>query len=146
MSAGTARRHFTLQILQESVGKMVLGVGSPSCLDATRPAIRTRVFQHVFLWVAVQAATQRAASVLANLIIFPLAMLGGCFFPFEWMPKWMAVAGKLTPNGWALTQFKSILDGAVDSTHLGTAITLLAAFSALAFILTVRRLRSVFAV
>jgi ABC-2 type transport system permease protein len=104
------------------------------------------VFYLFFLWIAVQAETQRAASVLANLIIFPLAMLGGCFFPFEWMPKWMVVAGKLTPNGWALTQFKSILDGAVDSTHLGTAVTLLAAFSALAFILTVRRLRSVFAV
>jgi ABC-2 type transport system permease protein len=104
------------------------------------------VFYLFFLWIAVQPATQRAASVLANLIIFPLAMLGGCFFPFEWMPTWMVTAGKLTPNGWALSQFKAILDGAVDSTRLATCAALLAAFSALAFLLTVRRLRSVFAV
>jgi hypothetical protein len=65
------------------------------------------VFYLLFLWIAVQAATQRAASVLANLIIFPLAMLGGCFFPFEWMPQVDGLVGKLTPNGWALSQFKS---------------------------------------
>jgi ABC-2 type transport system permease protein len=104
------------------------------------------VFYLFFLWIAVQPATQRAASVLSNLIIFPLAMLGGCFFPFEWMPRWMAAAGKLTPNGWALSQFKTILDGAVDLSQLATAAALLTAFSAVAFVLTVRRLRSVFAV
>jgi hypothetical protein len=104
------------------------------------------VFYLFFLWIAVQPTTQRAASVLANLIVFPLAMLGGSFFPFEWMPGWMASIGKLTPNGWALSQFKTILDGVVDSTHLATAAALLAALSAAAFLLTVRRLRSVFAV
>jgi len=104
------------------------------------------VFYLFFLWIAVQPATQRAASVLANLIIFPLAMLGGCFFPFEWMPNWMAAAGKLTPNGWALSQFKTILDGTADSAHLAVSAALLTAFSALAFLLTLRRLRSTFAV
>ena len=104
------------------------------------------VFYLFFLWIAVQATTQRAASVLANLTIFPLAMLGGCFFPFEWMPAWMVSIGKLTPNGWALTQFKTILDGTVDSAHLATAATLLAAFSAVAFLLTLRRLRGSFAI
>jgi ABC-2 type transport system permease protein len=104
------------------------------------------VFYLFFLWVAVQAATQRAANVVANLIIFPLAMLGGCFFPFEWMPAWMASAGKLTPNGWALSQFKTILDGTGDLAHLAISAALLAAFSALAFVLTERRLRSTFAV
>jgi ABC-2 type transport system permease protein len=104
------------------------------------------VFYMFFLWIAVLPATQRAASVLANLIIFPLAMLGGCFFPFEWMPAWMVTAGKLTPNGWALSQFKTILDGTVDFTHLATSAALLTAFSALAFLLTLRRLRSTFAV
>jgi ABC-type multidrug transport system permease subunit len=104
------------------------------------------VFYLFFLWIAVQPATQRAASVLANLVIFPLAMLGGSFFPFEWMPGWMASIGKLTPNGWALSQFKAILDGAVDSTHLATSAALLTALSAVVFLLTVRRLRTVFAV
>jgi ABC-type multidrug transport system permease subunit len=104
------------------------------------------VFYLLFLWISVQPATQRAASVLTNLIIFPLAMLGGCFFPFEWMPAWMAAIGRLTPNGWALSQFKAILDGSIDAGHLATAAALMAALGALAFLLTLRRLRGGFAV
>jgi ABC-2 type transport system permease protein len=104
------------------------------------------VFYQFFLWIAVQPATQRAANVLTNLIIFPLAMLGGCFFPFEWMPRWMVTIGKLTPNGWAITQFKAILDGVFDLPYLAISAALLTALCAVAFLLTVRRLRSVFAV
>jgi len=104
------------------------------------------VFYLLLLWIAVQPATPRAAAVLANLIIFPLAMLGGCFFPFEWMPGWMVAIGRLTPNGWAITQFKAILNGSADSTHLAVSASLLAAVGALAFLLTLRRLRSSFAV
>lgn len=104
------------------------------------------VFYLLFLWIAVQPATQRAASVLANLIIFPLAMLGGCFFPFEWMPAWMVTIGKLTPNGWALSTFKAILDGTAGAAHLASSATSLAALGTLAFLLTLRRIVRVFAV
>lgn len=104
------------------------------------------VFYLLFLWIAVQPATQRAANVLSNLIIFPLSMLGGCFFPFEWMPAWMARMGRLTPNGWALTEFKAILDGNAGAAHLAASAALLAGVAALAFVLTLRRLRRGFAV
>jgi ABC-2 type transport system permease protein len=103
------------------------------------------VFYLLFLWIAVQPSTQRAAGVLSSLIIFPLAMLGGCFFPFEWMPAWMAGIGRLTPNGWALTQFKAILDGTATPVHLATSAALLAAVAAVAFALTLHRLKSTFA-
>jgi ABC-2 type transport system permease protein len=104
------------------------------------------IFYLLFLWISVQPATQRAASVLGNLIIFPLAMLGGCFFPFEWMPAWMVAIGKLTPNGWAISQFKAILDGTVDAGRIAATAALMAALGALAFLLTLRRLRRGFAV
>jgi ABC-type multidrug transport system permease subunit len=104
------------------------------------------VFYLLFLWIAVQAGTQRGASVLANLVIFPLAMLGGCFFPFEWMPAWMAAAGRLTPNGRALSEFKAILDGTTVTAHLAASAALLAAVGAAAFLLTLRRLHRSFAV
>ena len=100
------------------------------------------VFYLLFLWVVVQPATQRAAGVLTSLIIFPLAMLGGCFFPFEWMPGWMVSIGKFTPNGWALTQFKTILDGHVDAAAVATSAALLAALGAVAFLFVLRRLRT----
>jgi ABC-2 type transport system permease protein len=100
------------------------------------------VFYLFFLLITVQPATQRAANVLTNLIIFPLAMLGGCFFPFEWMPRWMVSIGMLTPNGWALTQFKAILDGGIDTARVATSAALLAAFGAVAFVFILRRIRT----
>ena len=100
------------------------------------------VFYLFFLCIVLQAATQRAANVLNNLIIFPLAMLGGSFFPFEWMPGWMVSIGKLTPNGWALTQFKAILAGGVDMAETARAAGLLTAVAAVAFVLALRRLRT----
>lgn len=100
------------------------------------------VFYLFFLCIVLQPATQRAANVLTNLIIFPLAMLGGSFFPFEWMPRWMVSIGRLTPNGWALTQFKSILAGSVDMAATARAAGLLSAVAAVAFLLALRRLRT----
>jgi ABC-type multidrug transport system permease subunit len=100
----------------------------------------------MMLVVALAAATARAASVLGNLIVFPLAMIGGCFFPFEWMPAWMARIGRLTPNGWAITQFQAILSGEIDARKLAVAVAGLCAVSAVMFIVALRRLRSGFLV
>ena len=100
------------------------------------------VFYLLFLWIATRAASQRAAAVLANLVVFPMAMLGGCFFPFEWMPAWMARIGRLTPNGWALSQFKAILEGTSAVQPLAIAALALTAAGALAFVSIERRLRS----
>src|SRR5262249_5284667 len=67
------------------------------------------------------ASSERTASFLGNCLAMPLAMLGGSFFPFEMMPEWMAAIGKRTPNGWALVQFRKILDGQVDGGQLMAA-------------------------
>ena len=104
------------------------------------------IFYLLFLWIAVQPATQRAASVLANLIIFPLAMLGGSFFPFEWMPHWMSAVGRFTPNGYALSQFKAILGNSVETSSLIAASVVMLGFGAVAFTFALRRIERVFAV
>jgi ABC-type multidrug transport system permease subunit len=62
------------------------------------------------------------------------------------MPAWMVAIGKLTPNGWAISQFKAILDGTVDAGRIAATAALMAALGALAFLLTLRRLRRGFAV
>lgn len=98
----------------------------------------------MMLVVALTASTARAASVMGNLIVFPLAMIGGCFFPFEWMPAWMARIGRLTPNGWAITQFQAILAGEIDARRLAVAVVGLTAVSALMFMVALRRLRAGF--
>jgi ABC-type uncharacterized transport system permease subunit len=65
------------------------------------------------------ASSQRAGNLINGLLMMPLLILGGSFFPFRFMPEGMAAVGRLTPNGWALAQFQSIVAGDVDSAALG---------------------------
>jgi ABC-2 type transport system permease protein len=92
------------------------------------------------------ASSQRAAVVLGNLVVFPLMLAGGCFFPFEMMPGWMARIARLTPTGWAVVQFKAVLSGSANARGLAAALAGLALVSALAFWLVLRRTRRSFLV
>jgi ABC-type multidrug transport system permease subunit len=82
--------------------------------------------------------------VRGNLLVFPLAMLGGCFFPFEVLPEWLARIGKWTPNGLAVVQFKDVLLGSANPWHLAAVLAGLAAAGLLAFLLALRGLRGEF--
>ncbi len=91
------------------------------------------------------ASNRRVASVLANMVMFPMMMLGGAFFPFEVMPPWMATAGRLTPNGWALVQLKAILAGTPDPQHLALTALGLGVSCLGLFLVALRQLRGGFA-
>lgn len=101
------------------------------------------LFYLLLLLLSLQASTQRGANVTANLVIFPLMMAGGSFFPFEAMPAWMARIGGFTPNGWAVMRFKEIVDGANRPITLFSAALVLAVAGAVAFLLILRKLRMV---
>jgi len=87
--------------------------------------LRISNFPLAVLWIAVSgmglylfmmllqslASTERVANMLGNFVLLPLSMLGGSFFPFEMMPKGFAQIGRLTPNGWSVTELQKILDG-----------------------------------
>jgi ABC-2 type transport system permease protein len=89
--------------------------------------LRVANFPLAVLWIAVSgcglylfmmllqslASTERVASMLSNFVLLPLTMLGGSFFPFDLMPKGFAQIGRLTPNGWSVTELQKILDGAM---------------------------------
>jgi ABC-type Na+ efflux pump permease subunit len=74
----------------------------------------------LFLFITLQmmATTQRGGNMMTSAFLFPLAMIGGSFFPFEAMPDWMAAIGKMTPNGWALARFKDIVAGTLEPVTL----------------------------
>ena len=91
--------------------------------------------------IAVHAEGQRAANVIGNLVVFPLSLLGGSFFPFEMMPDWMASIGRLTPNGWAITEFKAFVAGSAHTKDFLIGAGCMAAVGSLLFLLTLRRLR-----
>lgn len=41
----------------------------------------------------------KAANVLSLIVVFPLLMAGGSFFPLAALPDWIAAMGRLSPNG-----------------------------------------------
>lgn len=82
-------------------------------------------------------ADERSGILVNRLMLFLFGMLGGSFFPFEIMPKWLAAIGRFTPNGWFMTRFKSILDGQIDLAWFG----IFALVASLGFVLLTWRLR-----
>lgn len=102
-------------------------------------------FLCLFTLLQLYATSQRTAGMLASFLIFPLLMVGGSFFPFELMPDWLARIGRWTPNGWAMSQLKAILDSSVDATQTLVAVAGLLSLTAFSFIVATRRLRRKFA-
>ena len=82
--------------------------------------LRVSNFPLAVLWIAISgtglylfmmllqslASTERVANMLSNFVLLPLTMLGGSFFPFDLMPKGFAQIGRLTPNGWSVTELQ----------------------------------------
>jgi ABC-2 type transport system permease protein len=89
------------------------------------------------------ATAQRTGNVLTSMVVFPFALLGGSFFPFEAMPAGLAAIGRWTPNGWSVTVLKTILDGTAALTDLRLPVLAVAAWIILFFALASWRLRAV---
>jgi ABC-type multidrug transport system permease subunit len=97
----------------------------------------------LFMLLQFVAGSQRVGSILTIVLLFPLIMLGGSFFPFEAMPEWLAAIGRWTPNGWALVRFKEILWGASRAESLAVGAAGIAALGGILFLLNLARLRAI---
>jgi ABC-type multidrug transport system permease subunit len=98
----------------------------------------------LFTLLQLFATSQKAGGLLSTLLLFPLMMAGGSFFPFEAMPNWLAAIGRKLPNGWALEQFKLILGGGTTASGLLWAAAGLLAALVVGSWLAGRRLRGGF--
>lgn len=65
-----------------------------------------------------------------------LGMLGGMYIPAQIAPQWLAAIMKATPSYWFTQLGQSAL---YDNRHLATAVTVLAAYTAAAGLLSARR-------
>ena len=99
----------------------------------------------LFLFVQLLAPTPRAANVTGMVILFPLMMIGGSFFPFEAMPAWMARIGSFTPNGLGVLHLKDLLAGDQAPGTILAAAAGIGVPSAMAFTASLWRIRSRFA-
>lgn len=114
----------------------------------------------VILWVAASGSglyllmlvlhtsvgNQRAAAVLANIVVMTLMMLGGSFFPFELMPGFLARIGRMTPNGWALLRLRDLLAGQASAASVFLDFAATIAVIGLLFVFVARRLRRSFVI
>ncbi len=69
----------------------------------------------LFAWFAALQmlfSTTNAANLLTSIIVFPLLMMGGSFFPLEVLPDWLAAIGRLSPNGYIVDQLTGELTSA----------------------------------
>lgn len=99
-----------------------------------------------FVFLVSFASSQRGGNLLSMLIVFPVMMIGGSFFPSDFMPPWMAAIGRWTPNGLAATQLHEILFGTPRAATLVLMALAIAVPAAVAFFLCARRIVRRFAV
>lgn len=73
----------------------------------------------LFAWFAALQMlfpNQKAASLLTSILLFPLMMMGGSFFPLDVLPDWIAAIGRLSPNGFVVDRLTRELTTAADWT------------------------------
>jgi ABC-type Na+ efflux pump permease subunit len=56
-------------------------------------------------------SSRRSANIATSVLVFPLLMLGGSFFPMAVMPGWMAAVGRVSPNGFVADRLTAELAG-----------------------------------
>jgi len=69
----------------------------------------------LFAWFAalqMMFPTSKAANLLTTILLFPLMMAGGSFFPLAALPDWIAGIGRLSPNGFIVDRLSGELSAA----------------------------------
>ncbi|MDJ0836289.1 MAG: ABC transporter permease [Acidobacteriota bacterium] len=91
------------------------------------------------------ASSQRAAGMLTSVVLIPLLMLGGSFFPFDSMPAGMAALGRYTPNGWSLTHLVALMDGETQLSDMAQPAAIGIGICLVLFIICTQRAGGAFA-
>jgi len=69
----------------------------------------------LFAWFAALQMlfpNNRAANLVTTILLFPLMMAGGSFFPLAALPDWIAGIGRLSPNGFIVDRLSGELTAA----------------------------------
>jgi ABC-2 type transport system permease protein len=69
----------------------------------------TLAFMSIGLLVGSFAKTQQAATAVANLIILPMAFLGGAFIPLVYAPEWIRKVAYLMPLRYLVTGMQDVM-------------------------------------
>ena len=66
-------------------------------------------FMSIGLLVGAVAKTQQAATAIANIIILPMAFLGGAFLPLDFAPQWVRDVSYALPLSYLVTGMQDVM-------------------------------------
>ena len=93
------------------------------------------------LLVGALARTQQAASSIANLIILPMAFLGGAFIPLDFAPSWMRQVSYLMPLRYLVTGTQDVMARGLGPASALPAMGILLGFTAVLTVVAARLFR-----
>ncbi|HEX6931394.1 MAG TPA: ABC transporter permease [Streptosporangiaceae bacterium] len=98
-------------------------------------------FMSIGLFVGAIAKTQQAATSIANLIILPMAFLGGAFIPLDFAPEWVRQASYVMPLRYLVTGMQEVMARGEGPAAALPAIGILLGFTAIISLIAVRMFR-----
>jgi ABC-2 type transport system permease protein len=101
----------------------------------------TLAFMSIGLLVGSFAKTQQAATAIANLIILPMAFLGGAFIPLDFAPAWLQDTSYVMPLRYLVTGMQDVMARGEGPAAALPAIGILAALTAAVTLVAVRVFR-----
>ncbi|MDH3590000.1 MAG: ABC transporter permease, partial [Gammaproteobacteria bacterium] len=94
------------------LGFFYLGIGFEKFLTSLAwLALTGPILFALLTLIQVLAPSRRAGGMISTMVMFPLLMAGGSFFPVETMPRFIAAVADYTPNGRVLEPMKGYLIG-----------------------------------
>ena len=98
-------------------------------------------FMSIGLLVGAIAKTQQAATAIANLIILPMAFLGGAFLPLDFAPDWVRQASYAMPLRYLVTGMQDVMARGEGPAAALPAIGILLGFTFVVGLVAVRMFR-----
>jgi ABC-2 type transport system permease protein len=101
----------------------------------------TLAFLSIGLLVGALAKSQEAATALVNLIILPMAFLGGAFIPLAFAPQWIVNVSYVMPLRYLVIGMQNVMARGDGPASALPAMGLLLAFAAVLTLIAVRVFR-----
>jgi ABC-2 type transport system permease protein len=101
----------------------------------------TLAFMSIGLLVGAVSRTQQAATSIANLIILPMAFLGGAFVPLNFAPNWIREVSYVLPLRYLVVGVQNVMARGLGPASALPAIAVLLGFSAVLTVIAIRVFR-----
>ena len=101
----------------------------------------TLAFLSIGLLVGAVAKTQQAATAMTNLIILPMAFLGGAFIPLTFAPQWIQQVSYVMPLRYLVVGMQNVMSRGDGPASALPAMAILLGFAAVLTLIAVRVFR-----